>query len=96
MAEIRWTYEAELWLKEIYEYIALDNPQAAKEVVDGIYTMAQMFKDHPKMGYTYEVPGMEEVRILLYEHFRITYIILEDRIDILGVFHGALDIDKYL
>ena len=46
MAEIRWTFEAELWLKEIYEYIALDNPQAAKEVVDGIYTTAQMFKGY--------------------------------------------------
>ena len=96
MAEIRWTYEAELWLKEIYDYIALDNPQAATEVVDGIYTTTQMLKDHPKMGYTYEASGMEEVRILLYEHYRITYIILGDRIDILGVFHGALDIDKYL
>ena len=96
MAEIRWTFEAELWLKEIYEYITLDNPQAAKEVVDGIYTTAQMLKDHPKMGYTYDVPGKEEVRILLYEHYRITYLILEDRIDILGAFHGALEIDKYL
>ena len=24
MAEIRWTNEAELWLKDIYDYIALD------------------------------------------------------------------------
>ena len=96
MAEIRWTYEAELWLKEIYDYIALDNPKAAQEVVDGIYTTAQLLKDQPNMGYMYEMAGMEEVRILLYEHYRITYLILEDRIDILGVFHGALDIDKYL
>ena len=50
MAEIRWTYEAELWLKEIYEYIALDNPQAAKEVIDGIYTTAQMLKTIQKWG----------------------------------------------
>ena len=96
MAEIRWTYEAELWLKEIYEYITQDNPKAAMEVIDGIYTTAQTLIDHPKMGYTYEVPDMEEVRILLYEHYRITYLILEDRVDILGVFHGALNIDKYL
>ena len=96
MAEIRWTYEAELWLKEIYDYIALDNPLAAREVVEGIYTTAQMLKDHPEMGYTYQSPGMESVRILLYKHYRITYLILENRIDILGVFHGALDIGKYL
>ena len=96
MAKIRWTYEAELWLKEIYEYIALDNPQAAMEVVDGIYTTAQMLKDHPELGYRYQAPGLENVRILLHGHYRIAYLLLENRIDILGVFHGALDIDKYL
>ena len=72
MAEIRWTYEAELWLKEIYDYIALDNPRAAKEVVERIYSTTQILKDHPEMGYTYQAPGMERVRIILYGHYRIT------------------------
>lgn len=26
MAAIRWTFEAETWLKDIYDYIAQDNP----------------------------------------------------------------------
>lgn len=42
MAEIRWTYEAEIWLKDIYDYIALDNPPAAEQVVEGIYDKAQI------------------------------------------------------
>ena len=96
MAELRWTHEAELWLKDIYDYIALDNPQAAEEVVDGIYSTAQLLKDHPEMGHKYQSPGFDNVRILLHGHYRIAYIILEKRIDILGVFHGALDIDKYM
>ena len=96
MAELRWTYEAELWLKDIYNYIALDNPHAAEEVVDGIYSAAQILKDHPKIGHTYQAPGIDEVRILLHDQYRIAYIIFDNRIDILGVFHGALDIDKYL
>ncbi len=34
---------------------------------------------------------------LLYGHYRVAYLIKEDQtIDILGVFHGALDIDRYL
>ena len=33
---------------------------------------------------------------LLYEHYRITYLIKPDGdIHIIGVFHGALDIDRY-
>jgi len=36
------------------------------------------------------------VRILLYGHYRIAYLIKADgNIDILGVFHGSLDISKY-
>jgi hypothetical protein len=29
MAEIAWTAEAQRWLKDIYDYIARDNPEAA-------------------------------------------------------------------
>ena len=38
-----------------------------------------------------------EVRILLYGHYRIAYLIKDtETIDILGVFHGALTIERYL
>ena len=37
---INWTVEAETWLKEIFEYIAQDNPNAAARVIDGIYEKA--------------------------------------------------------
>ena len=64
MAEIRWTEEAERWLRDIHEYIAADNPGAAARTVQG--------------------------------HYRIACLVREDRsIDVLGVFHGALDITKY-
>ena len=96
MAELNWTHEAESWLKDIYEYIALDNPKAAAGVVDGIYEQAQTLIANPHIGYKY-VGTEEEVRILLYGHYRIAYFIKPDNnIDIVGVFHGALDIDKYL
>ena len=96
MAEINWTHESEIWLKDIYDYIAQDNPQAAEQVIDGIYNRAQVLKQHPEIGHKYETPEKDDVCILLYGHYRITYVIINKRIDILGVFHGALDIDKYL
>ncbi len=96
MAEIRWSYEAEQWLKEIYEYIAEDNPTAAGKVVSGIYDKAQILRDFPELGHKYREEPEGEIRILLYGHYRIAYIIAEDCIDILGVFHGALDIERYL
>ena len=96
MARLNWTSEAERWLRDIYDYIAADNPQAAAHVIDGIFQKAQVLVEFPDIGYRYEGTS-REVRILLYGHYRITYVRrLDDNIDIIGVFHGALDIDRYL
>ncbi len=48
--EITWTFEARLWLKEIYEYIAQDSPKNAQEVITGIREKAQMLRDFPEIG----------------------------------------------
>ena len=97
MAEITWTRESEVWLKDIFDYIAADDPLAAARTIIGIYEKAQLLRNHPRLGHKYEMVESREVRILLYEHYRITYLIKSDgNIDILGVFHGALDIDRYL
>jgi len=53
MADINWTSEAEKWLKDIYDYIAQDNPTAASRVVEGIYKKAQLLRDFPEIGYRY-------------------------------------------
>ena len=97
MAEITWTAEAERWLKDIYDYIAQDNPGAATTVIEGIYQRAQTLAAFPEIGHKYRSEPEGDIRILLYGHYRITYLIRgQERIDILGVFHGALDIDRYL
>jgi toxin ParE1/3/4 len=95
MAEIAWTRESEWWLAEIYGHIAEDNPVAALETVEGIYEQAQILADLPECGSRYWA-SKRHVRILLYGHFRIAYLVKDDRnVDILGVFHGSLDISKY-
>ena len=97
MAEVRWTEESVQWLRDIYDYIASDNPAAEARVVDSIYQKAQVLIDQPGIGYKYHSVSGREVLILLYGHYRITYLIKESGdIDILGIFHGALDIDRYL
>jgi plasmid stabilization system protein ParE len=95
MAELVWTAESERWLKDIFDYIALDNPEAAASVVAGIYDRAQSLRQFPESGYKYE-GSAEDVRILLYGHYRIAYKVAGDEIIILGVFHGALAIERYL
>lgn len=97
MAEIRWTREAVYWFKEIHQYIAADNPVAAQKVARSIYEKVQILRRLPEIGHRYERYPDLNVRILLYGHYRIAYLIKENgSIDILGIFHGALDIDRYL
>ena len=97
MAQLVWTKEAGLWLKEIFDFIALDNPVAAANVVDGIYDKAQLLEDYPELGYPYEHASGKDIRITLYGHYRIAYLVdLPDYVHILGIFHGSLKIENYL
>jgi len=97
MVELRWTNEAQTWLRDIFDYIAAENPQAAASVVEDIYAKSQVLLRFPDVGYRYRQVEEGEIRILLYGHYRIAYLHRQDNesVDILGVFHGALDIDRY-
>lgn len=98
MAELRWTLEALDWLENIQRYIAQDNPQAAENVVAGILQKAEVLTDFPDIGTRLRIVPEGEVRMILYGHYRIAYLYRNDTnlIEILGVFHGALDIDRYI
>lgn len=95
MARLVWTKESERWLKDIFDFIAQDDPIAAESVISGIYDKAQQLLQFPESGYRYE-GSARDVRILLYGHYRIAYTVSDDQIIVLGVFHGALAIERYL
>ncbi|WP_145347276.1 type II toxin-antitoxin system RelE/ParE family toxin [Rosistilla ulvae] len=72
-------------------------PSAALSVVNGIYDKIQLLREHPRMGQRYAPVSDREVCEILYGHYRIPYLIVnDDRIEILGIFHSAMDIDRYL
>jgi toxin ParE1/3/4 len=96
MAEIRWTEEAVKWLRNIYEYISEDNPIAAQRVIEGIYARTQILEGFPEIGYKYRDEPDGQVRILLYGHYRIAYLIGRDSVEILGIFHGSMEIERYI
>ncbi len=97
MAKINWTREAENWLKIIFDYIAEGNKDAAIRLVTAIYQKAEILKDFPLIGYKLHDWPTRHIRVLLYGHYRIAYLIKDEgNIDILGVFHGALNLKKYL
>ena len=82
-------------MQDIYDYIAADNPAAAARTIQGIYDRTQQLATFPEIGPRYGA-SERHVRILLYGHYRIAYLVTDDKnIDILGIFHGSLDISRY-
>ena len=97
MVRLYWTDEAKYYLKNIHDYIALDNPKAAKNVVKKIREKVQILKQFPEIGGIYQGLDREDIRIIYYTHYRIAYIIVDgQRIDIIGVFHGAMELKNYI
>lgn len=98
MAELSWSAEALAWLEAIHGYIAADNASAVAKVVDGIVQRAGQLQHFPDMGARLRRETEGELRVLLYGHYRIAYLHRADNgaVYVLGVFHGALDIDRYL
>lgn len=96
MAQLKWTREAQHWLQDIHEHIALDNPAAARRTIEALISKAELLLDHPDLGYRHPASA-GDVRILLHEHYRIVY--RNDAagvVTIVGVYHGALDLQRYL
>ena len=79
MVILRWTREAEIWLKDIHDYIEKDDRTVADRVVNGIYRKAQLLLKFSKIGHLHKVENGEEIRILLYGHYRITDLIKLDK-----------------
>lgn len=96
MAEVIWTEKALARLKEISDYIAEDNPAAAERIIDAISARVDQLEAHPESGYRYEESRFP-VRILVYGNYRIAYVVEgRERVSILGVFHGAMDLKRHL
>jgi toxin ParE1/3/4 len=97
MGKIVWTDESLNWMELIADYISQDNPSAAVSTLQGIFDKAQLLKMNPELGFRYESIISREIRILLYGHYRIAYELTKSKDTyILGIFHAALDIERYL
>jgi toxin ParE1/3/4 len=97
MVKIFWTDESIKWLREIHDYIARDNENIASHVISEIIEKVEKLTDFPSMGQKLSDWPNENIRMILYGHYRIVYsVVSDDRLDILGIYHGSLDLQKHL
>jgi addiction module RelE/StbE family toxin len=86
--QIFWEEDAEADLDRIFEYILADNPDAALRIVDTIRQAVQILIEHPHLGRAGRVADTREL-VILGTPYIVPYLVLDDRIILLRVLHGA-------
>jgi toxin ParE1/3/4 len=91
-----WTQTAADDLRRIAEFIAAENPDAARRLAQAILAKIESLPEFPKMGRT--VPEKEDptVREVILNPYRIIYQLDQDhdRIHVTRIWHAARGIPK--
>ncbi|MBS7458567.1 type II toxin-antitoxin system RelE/ParE family toxin [Coralloluteibacterium stylophorae] len=82
---VAWTDRAKARPGQIHHYIAQDKPIDAERVIDRLTRRVAQLAEHPRSGRVVEKYHREDLRELIDAPYRIVYLILADRIDILTV-----------
>jgi toxin ParE1/3/4 len=96
---LRWTERAVTDLIAIGEYIAADNPGAARAWLERLRLTAMKASTLPRAGRIVPEVARDDVREVFHRSYRIVYRIVDDGIVVLTVFEGhrllgALDPDE--
>lgn len=86
--KIRWLDLAVDDLADIADYIARDNPAAAKRIVSRLWSAVKTLANQPEIGRPGRVYGTREL-IVSNTPFIVPYRIVKSEIQILRVLHGS-------
>lgn len=90
---IRWSDIAEADLDRLYDYIARDVPYYAEQFLDRLIEAIGALQDHPKIGRRVpEAEDREDVRELIFQSYRVIYLLEAEQTYILTVIHGSRDL----
>ena len=86
-------------LRGIWEFIAIDNPDAATAVVEAAYETFKNLAAHPELGpqRKFRNPRLREVRsfrVSGYENYVIFYRPVHQGIQVLHIYHGARNLER--
>lgn len=96
MAQIKWTEPALNDLDEIAEYIALDKPSAAKNLVQEVFKSVKLLTKFPQSGRIPPELPASDYRELVVGPCRIFYRIEKNKVFILYVMRSERELRKFL
>ncbi len=88
---VKWSLPAQLQLKHIYDYVALESTYYAKKVSEDIILKSMMLKDFPGMGRIVPEVNQEVIRELIVYSYRLIYQIRQSDVEILALIHSRQD-----
>jgi addiction module RelE/StbE family toxin len=90
MSQIVWTQSATDDLNRHYDFIKLNNPEAAARAVQAIVSSGESLQENPRRGAIVdEIAGLRKLVVPFGKYgYMIHYVILDDDVIILRVYHG--------
>ena len=90
--KIIWSTTARNKTKEILEYIAKDNPDAALALIDLIEEKVENLSQNPESGRVFPPTNNDKIReIIVHENYGVIYEVNPDIIEVLTVRHFRQD-----
>jgi toxin ParE1/3/4 len=96
MARLVWTEPALSDLNDIAEYIALENPQAARELVQRVFSTVERLEQHPKSGRIPDELERGRYREVIAGPCRIFYRLAGDHVLILYVMRSERQLRNFI
>jgi toxin ParE1/3/4 len=85
--KVVWTDRAKARLRKLHAHIAEDAPQVADEVTARLVRRSFQLEIVARSGRRVPEYGRDDIRELLERPYRIIYVLLPNRVDVLAVMH---------
>lgn len=92
MRRFRLSTRARADLAEVHHYISADNPAAADRFVDEFFELFQLLAENPLIGQE-RSDLRPSLRVISHGEYAVLFYPLTDGAEIVGVVHGARDIE---
>lgn len=89
MAQVSWTSQALTDLEAIGDFIARDAPSFAQVFVDRVFQSVERLQQFPLSGRVVPEIAQEDIREIIFGSYRIVYLVSDDQVNILTVFHSS-------